>query len=250
MLSGATDPSQESVDALTQAINDGLDALDLIDVAFTTAPTPTITGTAKYGSTLSVSAGTWVPTPSAVTYQWLRNGVAIPSATGTTYKPLYGDIGAKISVSVTGSRADFITVTKTSAAVTIGKGAFTKQPTPKISGTPLVGRKLTAVVGHVVAEPGGVRVPVVPRGQGDPGCQGEDLHRQVRGPRAQDHRQGDRAQGWLRGYVKDVGVGDDREAVLEHGLRNDLRRAAKVGHTLTAHRGLWIPAASSYSYQW
>ena len=38
--------------------------------------TPTISGTAKVGSTLSVATGSWSPVP-AFTYQWNRGGTAI-----------------------------------------------------------------------------------------------------------------------------------------------------------------------------
>jgi len=62
---------------------------------------PAITGTARVGQTLTVSNGTWVGPARAYARQWLRAGVPIASATGTTYVPVVGDIGATISCRVT-----------------------------------------------------------------------------------------------------------------------------------------------------
>lgn len=64
---------------------------------------PTITGTAKVGVVLTASKGTWLGTPTPTyTYQWKKAGVAIAGQTATTYTPVTGDIGAVLSVTVTG----------------------------------------------------------------------------------------------------------------------------------------------------
>lgn len=69
-----------------------------------TAVTPTISGTAQVGKTLTANAGSWEPSPVTLSYQWLRDGVAISSATTSTYTLVNVDIGTKISVKVTGSK--------------------------------------------------------------------------------------------------------------------------------------------------
>jgi hypothetical protein len=63
---------------------------------------PAITGTAQVGATLTSTTGTWTgrPTPTYAR-QWKRAGVAIAGATGVTYVPVVGDIGAVITVTVT-----------------------------------------------------------------------------------------------------------------------------------------------------
>lgn len=86
-----------------------------------TGPTPTISGTAKVGYTLTAKPGTWSPSPVTLSYQWLRNGVAISGATASTYKLTSTDKGKRITVKVTGTKAGYTTLAKTSAATaTIG----------------------------------------------------------------------------------------------------------------------------------
>src|ERR1700712_5632540 len=63
-----------------------------------TAP-PTVTGPAKAGETLTVTAGTWATPPTSVAYRWQRCSDAgttcadIAGATGTTYVPTSADVG-------------------------------------------------------------------------------------------------------------------------------------------------------------
>ncbi len=86
---------------------------------FTTAPTPTITGTPKVGKTLTANPGSWAPTPDALTYQWVRGGTNIPGATSKTYTPVAADVGQQISVKVTATKSGYQTTTRTSRPVSI-----------------------------------------------------------------------------------------------------------------------------------
>ncbi|MEU3847826.1 hypothetical protein AB0E44_12685 [Micrococcus terreus] len=83
-----------------------------------TAPTPKLSGTARAGYTVSAARGTWT-SGTTLRQQWLRNGVAIPGATGTSYRLTSADVGRNISVRVTGSKAGYGTVARTSAAVRV-----------------------------------------------------------------------------------------------------------------------------------
>jgi len=58
----------------------------------------TISGQPTLGQPLEVVPGTFEPADADVTYTWLRDGVEIPGATGTSYVPVEGDVGAQISV--------------------------------------------------------------------------------------------------------------------------------------------------------
>ncbi len=77
------------------------------------AGTPTISGTAKVGSTLKVNPGAWTY-GTKLTYRWYANNAPISGATKTTYKITSNRRGAVITVKVTGSRYPFLAATKTS----------------------------------------------------------------------------------------------------------------------------------------
>ncbi len=113
-----------------------------------TTPTPKVTGTATVGKTLTADAGTWAPAPVALTYQWFRGKIAIKGATGKTYVLKADDAKATISVAVTGAKAGFTSVIKSSAATeavsALGRLTAGK---PKISGTAAAGKTLTVKPG-------------------------------------------------------------------------------------------------------
>ena len=88
----------------------------VVAVALSPAPVPTITGTAKVGSVLTAVPGTWGPAPVALTYQWNASGVAIVGANQSTLTPTASLVGKTVTVTVTGSKAGYTTVKKTSAA--------------------------------------------------------------------------------------------------------------------------------------
>ena len=109
-----------------------------------TAPTPTISGTAKVGYTLTATPGTWGPAPVTLKYQWKANGATISGAAQRTYKISGAYAGKKITVTVTGTKTGYTTVAKTSASTaTIAAGTLVPQ-TPSISGTAKVGSTLRA----------------------------------------------------------------------------------------------------------
>lgn len=111
---------------------------------FSSAPTPKIAGTAKVGSKLTASTGTWSPS-AKLSYQWQANGSAIKGATKSTFTPGANERGKKITVQVRGTATGYTTATKTSAASkAVAAGTFSKANAPTISGTARVGVKLTA----------------------------------------------------------------------------------------------------------
>ena len=112
-----------------------------------TAPTPKITGTVKVGSKLTATAGSWVPSPVTLKYQWKANNVNISGATATTYTLPATQKGKRITVTVTGSKTGYASAAKTSvASVPVAPGTLVAA-TPKITGTVKVGSKLTATAG-------------------------------------------------------------------------------------------------------
>ncbi|WP_243399977.1 hypothetical protein [Arthrobacter glacialis] len=79
-----------------------------------TAPTPTISGTLRTGSTLTANPGTWT-SGATFQYQWYRSGAAVTGATGKTYKLVKADANKTMMVRVTGSKSGYTTVSKDSA---------------------------------------------------------------------------------------------------------------------------------------
>lgn len=113
---------------------------------FAATYTPVIQGTPKVGYTLTAKTTAWSPT-ATMRYQWLRNGIAIEGATASTRKLTKDDLGANISVKLTGSRVGFLTVTKLSASTSIVAKGTISAPTPVISGTARAGHTLKVTLG-------------------------------------------------------------------------------------------------------
>ena len=82
-----------------------------------TTSVPSIQGTVKVGATLTAVTGVWGPGTVTLKYQWYRSHIAIVGATAATYKSRTSDAGRTITVKVTGSKAGYTTVSKTSAGI-------------------------------------------------------------------------------------------------------------------------------------
>ncbi|MEA2375017.1 MAG: large repetitive protein, partial [Thermoleophilaceae bacterium] len=112
---------------------------------------PTISGTAKDGSTLTADNGTWTGTPTITyAYQWMRcdstgaNCVNIGGATSSTYVQTSTDVGKTIRVTVTGTNAGGSTPATSAQTGAVAMLAPTNGTPPSVSGTPRDGQTLTA----------------------------------------------------------------------------------------------------------
>lgn len=112
-----------------------------------TAPEPQISGTAKVGSRLQADSGTWTE-GAVLAYQWLRDGEAIFSATGSAYDLVVADLGKAISVRVTGTKDGYTSASKESARTSNVEPGTLEAPEPQITGDATVGRELTAGAGN------------------------------------------------------------------------------------------------------
>ncbi|MCK2024540.1 hypothetical protein KZC52_16545 [Microbacterium sp. kSW2-24] len=110
-----------------------------------TAPVPKVSGSAIVGQTLTAAAGTWTA-GAKLTYQWYVSGVAVPKATTTAFKIPATAAGKTITVVVTGTKAGFATAAKRSVP-TSAVLAVLAAPTPTLSGSAVVGNRLTAAAG-------------------------------------------------------------------------------------------------------
>ncbi|PPF70685.1 hypothetical protein C5C46_11975 [Rathayibacter sp. AY1E6] len=215
-----------------------------------TAATPTVTGTAAVGSTLTASAGTWGPSPVALAYQWRANGTAISGATGTTYRPVAGDAGRVITVAVTGSKSGYVSTTRVSSGTAAVTGGAITAATPTISGTAKVGSTLTAKPGTWGPSPvalayqwkangtalsGATSATYTPTGA----TLGKTITVTVTGSKA--------------GFTAVTKTSAKTSAVVAGTLSAatpTITGTAKVGSTLTAKPGTWGPSPVALTYQW
>jgi hypothetical protein len=94
--------------------------------------TVSIKGTPAIGAMLTASPSGWAAL-SDPEYQWLRNGVEIPGATGPTYAVSSADAGGTLSVRMTESPEWYSTASAVSAPVTVPKEPAPKTTPPKIT---------------------------------------------------------------------------------------------------------------------
>ncbi|PPH51577.1 hypothetical protein C5C49_11900 [Rathayibacter sp. AY1E2] len=215
-----------------------------------TAATPTVTGTAAVGSTLTASAGTWGPSPVALAYQWRANGTAISGATGTTYRPVAGDAGRVITVAVTGSKSGYVSTTRVSSGTAAVTGGAITAATPTIGGTAKVGSTLTAKPGTWGPSPvalayqwkangtalsGATSATYTPTGA----TLGKTITVTVTGSKS--------------GFTAVTKTSAKTSAVVAGTLSAatpTITGTAKVGSTLTAKPGTWGPSPVALTYQW
>ncbi|MFE4196534.1 S8 family serine peptidase [Paenarthrobacter sp. NPDC056912] len=126
----------------------------VLDVSLTDAPiipaTPRIGGDYQMvGSSLYVNMENWSPKFRVdLAYQWNRNGVAIPDATGLWYYLTVDDVGATITVTVTGTKANTPSVAVTSAPTLPIPLASLGGDYPSIKGQAYVGSTVTVDPGE------------------------------------------------------------------------------------------------------
>ncbi|HEY3961244.1 MAG TPA: hypothetical protein VGL84_01845 [Gaiellaceae bacterium] len=111
---------------------------------------PTISGTAKVGSTLTATNGTWSNSPTSYVYRWQRcatDGTRcgdVTGATSQTYTPASGDVHHTIRVVVAASNADGKTAARSAATDVVGStNGPASSVTPAVSGNAAVGDTLT-----------------------------------------------------------------------------------------------------------
>lgn len=135
-------------------------------VAAGSAPPPPIAeatpavvgGSTALGQVLTVTPGSYSPTDATVAIAWLRNGTAIPGATGTTYTTTAEDLGATISVQVTATRSGYSAVSSTVAApAAVTTATSIKVKSRRLARKAAVGVKVRAV-GAAVRPTGTVTV--------------------------------------------------------------------------------------------
>jgi fibronectin type 3 domain-containing protein len=119
------------------------------NVAPVNSVAPVIAGQPAQGQTVSVSTGTWSPTPTSFAYQWQRSTDSgatwtnIGTATTSSYSVAGSDLGAEIRTSVSANNS-YGTTTVATAPVTIASGAPAATTGPTVSGHANQGQILSA----------------------------------------------------------------------------------------------------------
>ncbi|HYF71880.1 MAG TPA: hypothetical protein VD864_03610, partial [Nocardioides sp.] len=119
---------------------------------------PEITGEAKVDGELTLSPGTWTPTPE-LSYQWLAGDQPIPGATGLSLALGPDLVGRTISARVTATRTGYAAVTATAApTLPVAEGTFTVTTAPTLRGTAELGQTLTVDPGRFTPSDGTVQL--------------------------------------------------------------------------------------------
>jgi hypothetical protein len=112
MTTVPTDLDGQPVVAVAEGGTQGL----ALVTSYRTLTEPAITGTPKFGQTLTLAPATFSLKPDSVSTQWLANGAPIAGATGATLALTADQVGKRISVAQTAVRGTE-TLTSTSPAV-------------------------------------------------------------------------------------------------------------------------------------
>ena len=110
---------------------------------FVTASDLFLAGEGRVGETLSVAMGPWGPEGVSLAYQWNSDGVPIPGATSSSYRIAGSQLGKSISVTVTGSKAGYAPVSKTSSPRGVSIGSLSGV-TAQVTGSLTVDHQLTS----------------------------------------------------------------------------------------------------------
>jgi len=216
--------------------------------AFGASPTPTVQGKPTVGQTLTAEAGLWTPAPVTLAYQWLRAGKPISGEIDSSYEVTAADLGKTMSVSVTGSKAEYTSAVRTSAANKVGK-ALTETPTPIITGSSVPGQTLRVSPGVWKPSPVALKyqwlrdgVPIVKAVSSTYKLTSSDAGRSV----------AIAVTGSKSGYTSEATLSDEIEVefVFTTAPLPLITGNTTVGHTLSVTHGEWVPTPSSFEYQW
>ncbi|RNM14004.1 carboxypeptidase regulatory-like domain-containing protein [Nocardioides pocheonensis] len=121
------------------------------DIANTAAPTVPTTAPVV-GTQVTANPGTWNPADATLAYQWKAGGADIAGATHASYVPVAGDVGKRLSVTVTATKPGYGSATATSNLTAPVTGtsqstAIANTAPPGITGLARVGEQLSAYAG-------------------------------------------------------------------------------------------------------
>ncbi|MDR7382951.1 hypothetical protein [Promicromonospora iranensis] len=214
------------------------------------ADMPAIVGTARVGETLVADPRTWTPLPSSTTYVWRVDGEVLPGENGSKLVVPRSAFGKKISVVVTGARANYATTSSGSNRTSKVGGIFVVSKSPSVSGTTRVGSTLKAAYGTWAPVPEAVKYQWRLDGRAVLGATSRTWKLP---PSARSKRVTVAVTGVKTQYLAKT-VASAATATIKPGIlvapRPTITGTTKVGATLKAVRGTWSPQPSTVKYQW
>ena len=117
----------------------------ILNANFEVTGQPKLEGAAAVGSTLKIILPTIAPTPTEITYSWMRDGVTIEGADGPEYRLTPDDAGSLVSgnawIEAPARQGTWLATPETGPIV---PSALVAVRAPTISGTPRIGHTLQA----------------------------------------------------------------------------------------------------------
>jgi hypothetical protein len=213
---------------------------------------PQVSGTPAVGQQLTCLRGTWngQPVPT-FTYQWLRDGTNIPSATASSYSVASEDRGASISCTVTAQNSAGMVEAISSNSLAIPGSQPQSTASPEVSGTPAVGNTLTCSPGTWNGQPtptytyqwllGGISIPSATASTYTVATADRGLVLSCKVTAS--NREGTGSASSKGAYVRGIRP-EDIDAPQVSGT-------PAVGQQLTCLRGIWNGAPPpAFTYQW
>ncbi|MGQ2910500.1 CHAP domain-containing protein [Aeromicrobium sp.] len=217
---------------------------------FSSTSRPTFSGPERVDGLLTATTASWTPA-ARLTYQWFADGTAIHGAVGPTHRLRPEDVGKKIHVRVTGTRAGYPTKTLTSAATTaaIAPGVLSAYR-PTIEGEEAVGSVLQALT-PAWSPDADMTYRWYADGERIVGANDRTftLAPEQLGRSVVVHAVGKRPGYTTRALASAVATGAVREGRFATTPGPVVRGAPHVGSVLTASTPAWSPTADLH-YQW
>lgn len=213
------------------------------------APTPVIVGSGLVGDSLTISQGTWTPSPTTRLYQWYDDNGAISGATSSTYRPNDNQAGQHIYVEITGKLAGYVDTTVRSEPVAVGLRTFASA-SPVILGSPFVGSALTVNT----RKESWVPVPTFTYQWFADGNEIVGATRNVFTPTGDERgkRLTVMVTGKRTGYATEVLESDPVDIDIRYFMTQAPRitGTARVDSRLTVNDGGWVPTPTATTFTW
>ncbi|WP_460809087.1 CHAP domain-containing protein [Nocardioides salsibiostraticola] len=215
-----------------------------------TAP-PVITGDAAVDERMTVSAGSWSPTPTTVTYAWLADGVAIAGATSSSFIPTEAERGKQLSVRVAAAATGYPGGAAYSAPTdAVARARFDLAAPPQVSGRAEIDEVLTTTPGGWSPAPATIAYAWSADGKPIPGANGPQLaiDNSLAGKRIVASVLV-RREGYIKGQAGSSAVGPVVAGTIETPEPYAVSGRPRVGNTVSL-RGSYTPQDATETYTW